>query len=127
VDSSYTFHNFPQNTKQTIPDRNTTQHNKNNSIMSTHGLPDEAIKEAHDMIHHAEQEEHEHEAAAKRGLPDSAAEAEYDLIHHAEEELEQTQVRWSITDRLHPWDGADQAENSTNRVPAAESNKPSRS
>ncbi|KAI3318684.1 hypothetical protein HD806DRAFT_309001 [Xylariaceae sp. AK1471] len=58
-------------------------------MSSTHGLPDEAIREAHDMIHHAEQEEHEHEAAAKRGLPDSAAEAEYDLIHHAEEELEQ--------------------------------------
>ncbi|KAI0392990.1 hypothetical protein F5Y17DRAFT_459330 [Xylariaceae sp. FL0594] len=58
---------------------------------SGHGLDDEAIHEAHDMIHHAEQEEHEHEAAAKRGLSDSAAEAEYDLIHHAEEELEQKQ------------------------------------
>ncbi|KAI0593646.1 hypothetical protein F4775DRAFT_597060 [Biscogniauxia sp. FL1348] len=53
-----------------------------------HGLPDPAIIGAHDMIHHAEQEEHEHEAAMKRGLPDSAAEAEYDLIHGAEERQE---------------------------------------
>jgi hypothetical protein len=59
-----------------------------------HGIPDIAAVEAHDMIHRAEQEEHEHEAAAKRGLPDSAAEAEYDLIHHAEEELEQLEVRF---------------------------------
>ncbi|KAI5919813.1 hypothetical protein F4810DRAFT_685764 [Camillea tinctor] len=61
------------------------------TIMSVdgHGLPDPAIKGAHDMIHHAEQEEHEHEAAMKRGLPDSAAEAEYDLIHGAEERQEQ--------------------------------------
>ncbi|KAI0478599.1 hypothetical protein GGR56DRAFT_329973 [Xylariaceae sp. FL0804] len=51
-----------------------------------HGLPDAAVKGAHDIIHHAEQEEHEHEAAEKRGLPDSAAEAEYDLIHNAEEQ-----------------------------------------
>ncbi|KAI1817471.1 hypothetical protein GGS20DRAFT_10326 [Poronia punctata] len=62
---------------------------------STHGLPDEAIVEAHDMIHHAEQEEHEHEAAEKRGLTDQAAEAEYDLIHHAEEELEHQQQKSS--------------------------------
>ncbi|KAI0011244.1 hypothetical protein F4779DRAFT_573949 [Xylariaceae sp. FL0662B] len=52
-----------------------------------HGLPDNAIKGAHDMIHHAEQEEHEHEAALKRGLSYEAAEAEYDLIHGAEEQL----------------------------------------
>ncbi|KAI1133718.1 hypothetical protein F5Y10DRAFT_260040 [Nemania abortiva] len=52
-----------------------------------HGLPDNAVLGAHDFIHHAEQEEHEHEAAAKRGLPDKAAEAEYDLMHHAEEDL----------------------------------------
>ncbi|KAI0128167.1 hypothetical protein F4776DRAFT_629472 [Hypoxylon sp. NC0597] len=49
-----------------------------------HGLPDEAIVEAHDMIHHAEQEEHEYEAALKRGITDEMAEAEYDLIHGAE-------------------------------------------
>ncbi|KAI0106167.1 hypothetical protein GGR51DRAFT_518037 [Nemania sp. FL0031] len=52
-----------------------------------HGLPDNAILGAHDMIHHAEQEEHEHEAAMKRGLPDKAIEAEYDFMHHAEDEL----------------------------------------
>ncbi|KAI1775422.1 hypothetical protein F4818DRAFT_416546 [Hypoxylon cercidicola] len=57
-----------------------------------HGLPDNAIVGAHDMIHHAEQEEHEHEAAMKRGLPDSAAEAEYDLIHGAEERAEKQEV-----------------------------------
>ncbi|KAI1330937.1 hypothetical protein F5Y16DRAFT_361632 [Xylariaceae sp. FL0255] len=51
-----------------------------------HGLPDNAVRSAHDMIHHAEQEEHEHEAAAKRGITDEAAEAEYDLIHRAEED-----------------------------------------
>lgn len=45
------------------------------------------------MIHHAEQEEHEHEAAMKRGLPDSAAEAEYDLIHGAEQRAEKAEVR----------------------------------
>ncbi|KAI1335815.1 hypothetical protein F5Y15DRAFT_427573 [Xylariaceae sp. FL0016] len=59
-----------------------------------HGLTDSSVRNAHDIIHHAEQEEHEHEAAEKRGLPDSAAEAEYDLIHGAEEEqakLEKTQ------------------------------------
>jgi hypothetical protein len=66
-----------------------------------HGLPDEAIVEAHDMIHHAEQEEHEHEAAQKRGLPDSAAEAEYDLIHHAEEELEQQEQQEQQKVRRH--------------------------
>ncbi|KAI1081700.1 hypothetical protein F5B20DRAFT_534992 [Whalleya microplaca] len=54
---------------------------------SSHGLPDSAIRDAHDMIHHAEQEEHEHEAASRRGLTDEAAEAEYDLIHGAEERL----------------------------------------
>ncbi|KAI0436621.1 hypothetical protein F4803DRAFT_214634 [Xylaria telfairii] len=53
-----------------------------------HGLPDNAIRGAHDMIHHAEQEEHEHEAASKRGLTDKAVEAEYDFMHHAEDELE---------------------------------------
>ncbi|KAI0871561.1 hypothetical protein GGS24DRAFT_470914 [Hypoxylon argillaceum] len=52
-----------------------------------HGLPDNAIRGAHDMIHHAEQEEHEHEAATKRGLTDQAVEAEYDFMHHAEDEL----------------------------------------
>ncbi|KAI0408994.1 hypothetical protein F4802DRAFT_308549 [Xylaria palmicola] len=58
-----------------------------------HGLPDEAIKGAHDMIHHAEQEEHEHEAAEKRGLTDKAAEAEYDFMHHAEDELAQLEKK----------------------------------
>ncbi|KAI1386067.1 uncharacterized protein F4822DRAFT_430942 [Hypoxylon trugodes] len=50
-----------------------------------HGLSDNAIMGAHDMIHHAEQEEHEYEAAMKRGISDEAAEAEYDLMHGAEE------------------------------------------
>ncbi|GAW25517.1 hypothetical protein SAMD00023353_0800820 [Rosellinia necatrix] len=54
-----------------------------------HGLPDNAIRGAHDMIHHAEQEEHEHEAASKRGLTDKAAEAEHDFMQHAEDELHQ--------------------------------------
>ncbi|CAJ2513947.1 Uu.00g020660.m01.CDS01 [Anthostomella pinea] len=53
-----------------------------------HGLPDDSVRSAHDMIHHAEQEEHEHEAAAKRGLPDWAAEAEYDMMHGAEVQQE---------------------------------------
>ncbi|KAI0525879.1 hypothetical protein F5B22DRAFT_642037 [Xylaria bambusicola] len=52
-----------------------------------HGLPDSAIMGAHDIIHHAEQEEHEHEAASKRGLPDSAVEAEHDFMQHAEDDL----------------------------------------
>ncbi|KAI1170657.1 hypothetical protein F4777DRAFT_104783 [Nemania sp. FL0916] len=52
-----------------------------------HGLPDNAIRGAHDMIHHAEQEEHEHEAAMKRGLPDKAVEAEHDFMQHQEDEL----------------------------------------
>ncbi|KAI8956131.1 hypothetical protein F4801DRAFT_525550 [Xylaria longipes] len=53
-----------------------------------HGLPDNAIRGAHDMIHHAEQEEHEHEAAQKRGLTDQAVEAESDFMHHQEDELD---------------------------------------
>lgn len=57
-----------------------------------HGLPDNAIRGAHDMIHHAEQEEHEHEAAAKRGLTDNAVEAEHDFMQHAEDELDQLEV-----------------------------------
>lgn len=61
-------------------------------IMST-GLPDSAIRDAHDMIHHAEQEEHEHEAAAKRGLPDKAVEAEHEFMQHAEDELDEFEVR----------------------------------
>ncbi|KAI1755258.1 hypothetical protein F4782DRAFT_527975 [Xylaria castorea] len=52
-----------------------------------HGLPDNAIRGAHDMIHHAEQEEHEHEAASKRGLTDKAVEAEHEFMDHAEDEL----------------------------------------
>ncbi|KAI0427276.1 hypothetical protein F5Y09DRAFT_316682 [Xylaria sp. FL1042] len=54
-----------------------------------HGLPDDAVLGAHDMIHHAEQEEHEHEAAAKRGLTDNVVEAEHDFMQHAEDELDQ--------------------------------------
>lgn len=60
--------------------------------MST-GLPDSAIRDAHDMIHHAEQEEHEHEAAEKRGLPDKAVEAEHEFMQHAEDELDEFEVR----------------------------------
>lgn len=68
-----------------------------------HGLPDNAIRGAHDMIHHAEQEEHEHEAATKRGLTDQAVEAEYDFMHHAEDELAKLEVCRSTTDSLnHP-------------------------
>ncbi|OTB00378.1 hypothetical protein M426DRAFT_237162 [Hypoxylon sp. CI-4A] len=59
---------------------------------SNHGLSDTAILEAHDMIHHAEQEEHEHEAEMKRGITDEAAEAEYDLMHGAEERAAREQV-----------------------------------
>lgn len=40
------------------------------------GLSDAAATHAHDMIHHAEAEQHEHEADRKRGLPDSAVDAE---------------------------------------------------
>ncbi|KAJ8107414.1 hypothetical protein ONZ43_g6740 [Nemania bipapillata] len=60
-----------------------------------HGLPDNAIRGAHDMIHHAEQEEHEHEAAARRGLTDQAVEAEYDFMHHAEDELAKLEAQKS--------------------------------
>ncbi|KAI1660719.1 hypothetical protein F4813DRAFT_262044 [Daldinia decipiens] len=58
-----------------------------------HGLTDDAIMGAHDMIHHAEQEEHEHEAAMKRGITDEAAEAEYQLIHGAEERAARAERR----------------------------------
>ncbi|KAI1430266.1 hypothetical protein F5Y12DRAFT_13875 [Xylaria sp. FL1777] len=63
-----------------------------------HGLPDNAVLGAHDMIHHAEQEEHEHEAAAKRGLTDNAVEAEHDFMQHAEDELNQAEVCRLLTD-----------------------------
>ncbi|KAI0206377.1 hypothetical protein F4808DRAFT_407060 [Astrocystis sublimbata] len=53
-----------------------------------HGLPDNAIRGAHDMIHHAEQEEHERQAAARGGLTDKAVEAEHDFMQHAEDELD---------------------------------------
>jgi hypothetical protein len=43
---------------------------------SGHGLDDEAVREAHDFIHKAEQEAHEREAGSKRGLSDEAVEAE---------------------------------------------------
>lgn len=65
-----------------------------------HGLPDSAIIGAHDMIHHAEQEEHEYEAAMKRGITDEAAQAEYDLMHGAEERAARAEVRFPIA-RLH--------------------------
>ncbi|KAI1475545.1 hypothetical protein K445DRAFT_320326 [Daldinia sp. EC12] len=58
-----------------------------------HGLTDDAIIGAHDMIHHAEQEEHEYEAAMKRGITDEAAEAEYELIHGAEERAARAERR----------------------------------
>ncbi|TGJ84722.1 hypothetical protein E0Z10_g4033 [Xylaria hypoxylon] len=57
-----------------------------------HGLPDNAIRGAHDMIHHAEQEEHEHEAASKRGLTDKAVEAEHDFMQHAEDDLNRAET-----------------------------------
>ncbi|KAJ3561461.1 hypothetical protein NPX13_g8939 [Xylaria arbuscula] len=57
-----------------------------------HGLPDNAVIGVHDIIHHAEQEEHEHEAAAKRGLPDSAIEAEHEFMQHAEDDLARMEV-----------------------------------
>ncbi|KAI0852725.1 hypothetical protein F5Y00DRAFT_153594 [Daldinia vernicosa] len=65
-----------------------------------HGLPDNAIKGAHDMIHHAEQEEHEHEAAMKRGITDEAAEAEYQLIHGAEERADRAERRRSSLSKV---------------------------
>jgi hypothetical protein len=40
------------------------------------GLTDEAALGVHDVIHHAEAEQHEHDAALKRGLPDDAIDAE---------------------------------------------------
>ena len=45
------------------------------------------------LIHHAEQEEHEYEAALKRGITDEMAEAEYDLIHGAELRAAREEVR----------------------------------
>ncbi|KAI1470516.1 uncharacterized protein F4812DRAFT_417923 [Daldinia caldariorum] len=57
------------------------------------GLTDDAVRGAHDMIHHAEQEEHEYEAATKRGITDEAAEAEYELIHGAEERAARAERR----------------------------------
>lgn len=57
-----------------------------------HGLTDNAVMEAHDMIHHAEQEEHEYEAAMKRGITDEAAEAEYTFIHGAEQRAAREEV-----------------------------------
>lgn len=57
-----------------------------------HGLPDNAVRDAHDMIHHAEQEEHEHEAAQKRGLTDNAANAEREFMQHAEHDLDEQGV-----------------------------------
>ncbi|KAI0379213.1 hypothetical protein F5Y04DRAFT_259995 [Hypomontagnella monticulosa] len=65
-----------------------------------HGLPDNAIVGAHDMIHHAEQEEHEYEAAMKRGITDEAAEAEYDLMHGAEERAARTERRRSSLSKV---------------------------
>ncbi|KAI2607180.1 uncharacterized protein GGS25DRAFT_321545 [Hypoxylon fragiforme] len=58
-----------------------------------HGLTDNAVMEAHDMIHHAEQEEHEYEAAMKRGITDEAAEAEYTFIHGAEQRAAREEQR----------------------------------
>ncbi|KAI5861962.1 hypothetical protein GGS23DRAFT_120787 [Durotheca rogersii] len=63
--------------------------------MEEQGLTDRAVMNAHDMIHHAEMEEHEHEAALRRGISDEAAEAEYDLIHGAEMRAEQAEKRRS--------------------------------
>jgi hypothetical protein len=49
-----------------------------------HGIPDSAAKGAHDLMHHAEQEQHEHEAAAKRGLTDEAVEKEHEFLEGIE-------------------------------------------
>jgi ribosomal protein S15P/S13E len=49
-----------------------------------HGITDEAAREAHDMIHHAEQEQHEHDAAARRGLTDAAVDAEREMMDYVE-------------------------------------------
>ncbi|XDG09027.1 hypothetical protein ABKA04_008642 [Annulohypoxylon sp. FPYF3050] len=68
-----------------------------------HGLPDAAVMEAHDMMHHAEQEEHEHEAAMKRGITDDMAQAEYDLIHGAEERAARDEVIFSKIQRDTLW------------------------
>ncbi len=43
---------------------------------SGHGLDDEAIREGHDFIHKAEQDQR---VGAKSGLPDSAIDAEHEF------------------------------------------------
>ena len=54
------------------------------SAQDNRGLPDSAIKSAHDGLHHFEQEEHEREAAMRRGLPDEAVNAEHEFMEGVE-------------------------------------------
>ena len=76
---------------------------------SGHGLDDEAIREGHDFIHKAEQEENERAAQGKRGLPDSAIDAEREFEDMVEGNNQQVcgvsnhgytppQQRWPIID-----------------------------
>lgn len=48
--------------------------------MSTdgHGIPDNAAKGAHELLHQAEQEQHEHDASSQRGPTDEAVRSEHD-------------------------------------------------
>jgi hypothetical protein len=64
---------------------------------SGHGLDDEAVREAHDFIHKAEQKVHEHDAEMKRGLSDSAVEAEHEFEDMVERGNEQV---YGISDLL---------------------------
>lgn len=54
------------------------------SSSESHGLPDPAIKAAHDGMHHVEQEQHEREAAMRRGLPDEAIDADREFMQGVE-------------------------------------------
>ena len=70
---SITAHNFQANTQRRLLKYQVTMTERR---PSGHGLDDEAIREGHDFIHKAEQEENERAAQGKRGLPDSAIDAE---------------------------------------------------
>ena len=59
---------------------------------SGHGLDDEAVREAHDFIHKAEQQVHERDAERKRGLSDEAVEAEHEFEDMVERGNEQVHV-----------------------------------
>ncbi|KAK8113771.1 uncharacterized protein PG998_001737 [Apiospora kogelbergensis] len=60
------------------------------SSSESHGLPDPAIKAAHDGMHHVEQEQHEREAAMRRGLPDEAIDADREFMQGVERRASET-------------------------------------